>query len=210
MAKPKPSAPLMRPDEILELKRAAHFAKRSQKTLREWAESHGIARQSGPNGKLEFSAPAIQMVLQGRFDILERFRNGDRISPDIREYFDAYGIPGPELLPPDILKPAKSAATNCRRRAIPPPLAPCDPEPDQNQGAEMNARFDENGNDRSVALMLNGGNVLNSFRNELVLAASRRGMTVNEFTLRAVGRQLLESGSDLNGVFVPGDISEDI
>jgi hypothetical protein len=205
--KKHPRPVLMRPDEILSLQRAAHIAGRSTRRIRDLGDEFGISRQIGENARLEFSAPGLHMVLQGRFDQLERFRNGDRESPDIREYFDLFGIPGPEILPnwvdPDgYSRPAK----DFHKRAVETSRPNGEDGDDLEEGAEM---FDERGNDRSVALMLNGGNVLRSFRNELVAAANREGMSTNAFVLIAVGKQLQSRGTELRGVFFPGDLSED-
>lgn len=202
--KPRPHAVMMRPDEVINLKRARHLTGLSERTLREWADDYGIARQTGEGGKLEFSIPALMMVKQGRFDLLERFRNGDRDSPDIREYFDLFGVPGPEILPDWVTEPTRRRKKNCRTAQIPPPLDPCE----DGDCSEDRSGTDMHGNDRCVALTLNGGNVLRSYRTELQLAANREGMTVNQFALHVVGKHLKKTGAPLRGVFVAGDLEE--
>jgi hypothetical protein len=58
-----------------------------------------------------------------------------------------------------------------------------------------------------VALTLNGGRVTFGFREALFSAAARAGTSVNEFVLRAAGRQLVANGFDVDGVFDPGDLA---
>ncbi|WIJ26604.1 hypothetical protein [Devosia sp. RR2S18] len=57
-----------------------------------------------------------------------------------------------------------------------------------------------------VPVMLNGGRVTLGFREALFAAAARAGTSVNEYVLRSAGRQLVENGFDLDGVFDPGDL----
>lgn len=210
ISRPRPTCVLILPDEILTLQQATFFARRSERWVRDLGNDFGISRQTGLNGKLEFSAPALFMVLQGRFDLLERLRSGDRRSAEICMYFDTFGIPGPGILQHvRINDHDKGVSTRFRKKPIPPSIAARDLPSNSNQETEMDALYDENGNDSSVALMLNGGVVLDSFRTKLVLAANRSGMTVNQFVLLSVGRQLVEGGSKLNGVFVQGDLEEE-
>lgn len=82
----------MRPGEVLSLKRAADHAGRDDSTLRRWAKIHGIARQAGRNARLKFSAPGLEMVLQGEFDALEHLRAGRRNHPDVVRIFDHLGL----------------------------------------------------------------------------------------------------------------------
>lgn len=60
--------------------------------------------------------------------------------------------------------------------------------------------------DPIVNLMLNGGRVTSGFRAALFAAASRAGVSVNEFVLTAAAEKLRASGSQFSGVFEPGDL----
>lgn len=60
--------------------------------------------------------------------------------------------------------------------------------------------------DPIVNVMLNGGRVTSSFRTNLFAAASRAGVSVNEFVLTAAAEKLQASGSQFSGVFEPGDV----
>lgn len=62
--------------------------------------------------------------------------------------------------------------------------------------------------DPIVALMLNGGRVTLAFRAALFAAASRAGVSVNEFVLTAAAEKLRASGSQFSGVFEPGDLPD--
>lgn len=60
--------------------------------------------------------------------------------------------------------------------------------------------------DPVVNVMLNGGRVTSGFRAALFAAASRAGVSVNEFVLTAAAEKLKASGGQFSGVFEPGDI----
>lgn len=62
--------------------------------------------------------------------------------------------------------------------------------------------------DPIVSLMLNGGRVTSGFRAALFSAASRAGVSVNEFVLTAAAEKLRASGSQFSGVFEPGDLPD--
>lgn len=59
-----------------------------------------------------------------------------------------------------------------------------------------------------VSVMLNGGRVTSGFRAALFAAASRAGVSVNEFVLTAAAEKLRASGSQFSGVFEPGDLPD--
>lgn len=59
-----------------------------------------------------------------------------------------------------------------------------------------------------VNVMLNGGRVTSGFRAALFSAASRAGVTVNEFVLTAAAEKLRASGGQFSGVFEPGDLPD--
>ena len=60
--------------------------------------------------------------------------------------------------------------------------------------------------DPIVNVMLNGGRVTSGFRAALFAAASRAGVSVNEFVLTAAAEKLRASGSQFSGVFETGDL----
>jgi hypothetical protein len=60
--------------------------------------------------------------------------------------------------------------------------------------------------DPIVNVMLNGGRVTSGFRAALFAAASRAGVSVNEFVLTAAAEKLRASGSQFSGVFEAGDL----
>lgn len=62
--------------------------------------------------------------------------------------------------------------------------------------------------DPIVSLMLNGGRVTSGFRAALFAAASRAGVSVNEWVLRAAAEKLSASGSQFSGVFETGDLPD--
>ncbi|MFK0339191.1 hypothetical protein ACIQT7_18135 [Agrobacterium deltaense] len=62
--------------------------------------------------------------------------------------------------------------------------------------------------DPIVNVMLNGGRVTSSFRAALFAAASRAGISVNEFVLTATAERLNAAGSRFSGVFEPGDLPD--
>lgn len=64
--------------------------------------------------------------------------------------------------------------------------------------------------DPIVNVMLNGGRVTSGFRTALFAAASRAGVSVNEFVLTAAAEKLCASGSRFSGVFEPGDIPHNV
>lgn len=83
---------LMRPDEVRDIKSAADYAGRDDRTIRRWAKRYGIGRQSGPGAPIEISLPALDMVLHGEWEALEKLRAGDRSNPDVIRIFDHIGL----------------------------------------------------------------------------------------------------------------------
>lgn len=81
---------LMRPDEVRDIKSAADYAGRDDRTIRRWAKHYGIGRQSGPGAPIEISLPALEMVLHGEWEALEKLRRRQIESgrdPDIRSHW---------------------------------------------------------------------------------------------------------------------------
>jgi len=62
--------------------------------------------------------------------------------------------------------------------------------------------------DPIVALMLTGGRVTAGFRAALFSAASRAGISVNEFVLTAAAEKLRASGQHFSGLFEAGDLPD--
>ncbi|TNM66475.1 hypothetical protein [Aliirhizobium smilacinae] len=62
--------------------------------------------------------------------------------------------------------------------------------------------------ERSVAVMLRGARVTESFRDNLFDAANRAGITPNEFVLQAAAEKLHRAGREFSGIFRKGDLSE--
>jgi hypothetical protein len=56
-----------------------------------------------------------------------------------------------------------------------------------------------------VPIALRGGRVTSTFRDAVFDAATRRGMSVNEFVLTATAKMLMDNGKRFTGVFQPGD-----
>ncbi|MCQ1778247.1 hypothetical protein NOJ05_13650 [Neorhizobium galegae] len=84
---------LMKPDEIICLKEAAHRARRTEKTTSGMCKEFRIYRQTMPCAPLEISAPALEMVLHGDVEALELFRLGKRHHPRVKIYFEHLGLP---------------------------------------------------------------------------------------------------------------------
>lgn len=84
---------LMRPDDIICLKEAAHRARRTEKTTSTLCKEFRICRQTVPGAPIEISAPALEMVLHGDPEALELLRRGRRDHPRVRIYFDHLGVP---------------------------------------------------------------------------------------------------------------------
>lgn len=62
--------------------------------------------------------------------------------------------------------------------------------------------------DPIVNIMLNGGRVTAGFRAVLFSAASRAGVSVNEFVLTAAAEKLRASGNQFSGLFESGDLPD--
>lgn len=84
---------LMRPDEIIGLKEAAHRARRTTKVTTRLCKEFRICRQTVPGAPLEISAPALEMVLHSDAEALELLRQQKRNHPRVRMYFDHLGLP---------------------------------------------------------------------------------------------------------------------
>jgi hypothetical protein len=83
----------MLPDEIIRIEEAAHRAGVCSRTIRRWNRTHAIARQSCPGAPLQISVIALEMVMEGDTEALERLRANERTHPDVRRYIERVGVP---------------------------------------------------------------------------------------------------------------------
>jgi hypothetical protein len=79
--------------EALTVRQAAALAKRSVRTIREWAARFDLGRRIG--GAWAISGPALLMHLDGNREALSLYHAGDRHSPIVTEYFQRCGVPLP-------------------------------------------------------------------------------------------------------------------
>ncbi|TBH13958.1 hypothetical protein ELG68_23750 [Rhizobium leguminosarum] len=84
---------LMRPDDVVLMKRAVDLTGKDERTLRNWNKRYRIGRQSSKSAPIEFSAPALVMILHGDAFALEELREGNRSHPCVIRYFQFLGIP---------------------------------------------------------------------------------------------------------------------
>lgn len=84
---------LVKPDDIINIKRGAHAIGKSERTVRRWFKEYRIGRQCTPTSPVDLSLPALHMVASGDWSALEHLRAGQRGHPAVRRYFDHLGIP---------------------------------------------------------------------------------------------------------------------
>jgi hypothetical protein len=210
-------------DEILTIAQAAWVVGKSDKTIREWNDEHGIGQQSGPGAPIEISWLALLMVAAGDFDALEKFRNDDRRSWQVVRYFRVFGFSGADirekraelearqsggkvehqgmLIEHDRLAGGGQTLPLTSNRAAAIPMRSFEPS-DWSEKMEA-AAFD----DHIVQVALKGGGVLDSFRSALFLAARKEGVPVNEFVLKSAGERLQRAGYPVTGVFEMDDLT---
>jgi hypothetical protein len=78
--------------ECLSLKQAAHRADRTESTLRNWCDEHGLGRRIG--GKWAISKVALRMYLEGDLKALRAYQAGNRTDPGVVRYFEREGLAG--------------------------------------------------------------------------------------------------------------------
>ena len=78
------------PAELCDLTSAAEYAKRCKATISLYGKRHGIAWPV--RGRTVVSVIALQMLLEGDFATLERWRSGEVEHPDVRFYYDRLNI----------------------------------------------------------------------------------------------------------------------
>jgi hypothetical protein len=76
--------------ETISPEAAAKRSGRTPRTIRNWCDTDGIGRKVG--GRLRISAVALQMKLEGDYEGLALYRNGDRAHPGVVTYFKRLGI----------------------------------------------------------------------------------------------------------------------
>jgi hypothetical protein len=79
--------------EALTVRQAASIAKRSPRTIREWAARFDLGRRIC--GAWVISCVALLMYLEGNFEALALYHSGDRSSPEVIAYFERCGVPLP-------------------------------------------------------------------------------------------------------------------
>lgn len=84
----------MRADEIISLKEAVFSSGMSESTIRRLCRIHGIARQTTGSAPLQISRVALEMVLHGDLEALQKLRDGKRNEPEVRRYIEFVGLPG--------------------------------------------------------------------------------------------------------------------
>lgn len=77
---------LMHRGEVTSVKDAIYRTGKSERWVRTVCQQYGLARQTVPHAPLEISMPALEMVLHGDFEALERLRKGDRNHETVRRY----------------------------------------------------------------------------------------------------------------------------
>jgi hypothetical protein len=83
--------------EGIDLTGAAKRAGKSQTTIRNWCNQHGLGRRVG-GGVWVVSKVALAMYLDGDEAALRSYLLGDRSSQLVRSYFDRCGVPLPNLV----------------------------------------------------------------------------------------------------------------
>lgn len=82
----------MKAAEIISVKEAARRACLTPETIRGWCKKFEIGRRPGGTGDWQVSAPALEMLLNGDFEALESFRQGNRNDPNVEAYFLNVGL----------------------------------------------------------------------------------------------------------------------
>jgi hypothetical protein len=83
--------------EGIDLSGAAKRAGKSQTTIRNWCNQHGLGRRVG-GGVWVVSKVALAMHLDGDDKALVAYLSGDRSSQSVKLYFDRYDVPLPKII----------------------------------------------------------------------------------------------------------------
>jgi hypothetical protein len=81
--------------EGIDLAGAAKRAGKSQTTIRNWCNQHGLGRRVG-GGVWVVSKVALAMHLDGDDKALAAYLSGDRSGPLVKLYFDRWEVPLPK------------------------------------------------------------------------------------------------------------------
>jgi hypothetical protein len=79
------------PAEGISLSVAARRAGKSENTIRNWCEAHGLGRRVG-GGTWRVSQVALAMFLEDDHIALCSYLSGDRTSPAVVAYFQRFGL----------------------------------------------------------------------------------------------------------------------
>lgn len=79
---------LMLIDDIIDIKEAMRRSGRCDRTIRDWCRLHGIGRKPSKVGRWQISGPALEALMHGDFEALERLRRGERDSPRVKRYIE--------------------------------------------------------------------------------------------------------------------------
>lgn len=79
-------------DEVLTVRAAARYARRSEAQIRRWCKRYPISRQAGRNAPIEVSRLALEMVLHGDMEALEELVSAGRDAPAVQQYMRAPGL----------------------------------------------------------------------------------------------------------------------
>jgi hypothetical protein len=89
--------------EALTVRQAATMAKRSVRTIRDWAARFDLGRRIG--GSWAISSVALLMHLEANHDALSLYHAGDRSSTTVTAYFERCGVPLPRRGAQDQIAP---------------------------------------------------------------------------------------------------------
>ena len=79
------------PEEAITAAQAAVIARKSPRTVRDWAALHDIGRRIA-GGEWMISHVALLMLLEGNATALARYLAGDRQSQDVVSYFSRLSV----------------------------------------------------------------------------------------------------------------------
>jgi hypothetical protein len=77
-------------EEVLTLAEAAHRARKTAGTIRNWCEGKGLGRRIG--GTWGVSKIALEMYLDGDVAALDLYLSGDRDTACVVSYFNRFGL----------------------------------------------------------------------------------------------------------------------
>ena len=78
------------PREAISTAQAAERAGKSAGAIRCWCDKYGIGRKVG--GEMHISRVALEMLLDGNQDALNRYHAGERQAEPVRRYLQMFGL----------------------------------------------------------------------------------------------------------------------